>query len=47
MSLKVVNTIYFLKIAQKRCEWKLDETSTIDSKNAARIKLDRKWLCKL
>ena len=37
MALKVVNTIdlldwYFLIIAQKRCERKLDETSTIDSK---------------
>ena len=30
MALKVVNTIYFLIIAQKRCERKLDETSTID-----------------
>ena len=32
MALKVVNTVYFLIIAQKRCERKLDETSTIDSK---------------
>ena len=30
MALTVVNTIYFLIIAQKRCERKLDETSTID-----------------
>ena len=32
MALKVVNTPYyiFLIIAQKRCERKLDETSTID-----------------
>ena len=30
MALKVINTIYFLIIAQKRCERKLDETSTID-----------------
>ena len=34
MPLKVVNTLYFLIIAQKRCERKLDKTST----------LDRKWL---
>ena len=26
----IVNTVYFLIIAQKRCERKLDETSTID-----------------
>ena len=32
MALKVVNTVYFLIIAQKRCERKLDERSTIDSK---------------
>ena len=32
MALKVVNTVYFLIIAQKRYERKLDETSTIDSK---------------
>ena len=32
MALKVVNTYYFLIIAQKRCERKLDETSTIDLK---------------
>ena len=32
MALKVVNTVYFLIIAQKRCEKKLNETSTIDSK---------------
>ena len=32
MALKVVNTVYFLIIAQKRCERKLDETITIDSK---------------
>ena len=30
MALKVVNTIYFLIIAQKRCERKLDEASTIE-----------------
>ena len=30
MALKVVNTVYFLIIVQKRCERKLDETSTID-----------------
>ena len=32
MALKVMNTLYFLIIAQKRCERQLDETSTIDSK---------------
>ena len=32
MALKVVNTYYFLIIAQKRCERKVDETSPIDSK---------------
>ena len=30
MALKFVNTIYFLIIAQKRCERKLDEASTIE-----------------
>ena len=30
MALKVVNTVYFLIIAPKRCERKLDETSKID-----------------
>ena len=30
MALKVVNTVYFLIIAQKRCERKLDEASTSD-----------------
>ena len=30
MALKVVNTVYFLIIAQTRCERKLDNTSTID-----------------
>ena len=29
MALEVVNTYYFLIIAQKRCERKLDETSKI------------------
>ena len=33
MALKVVNTHYFLIIAQKRCERKLDETSTIVKKS--------------
>ena len=32
MALKVVNTVYFLIIAQKKCERKLDETNTIDCK---------------
>ena len=32
MALKVGNTDYFLIIAQKKYESKLDETSTIDSK---------------
>ena len=32
MALKVVNTVYFLIIAQKKCERELDETSIIDSK---------------
>ena len=30
MALNVVNTVSFLIIAQKRCERKLDKTSTID-----------------
>ena len=33
MALKVVNTVYFLIIVQKRCERKLDETSIIDLKS--------------
>ena len=32
MILKVRNTIYFLIIAQKRCERKLDKTITIEVK---------------
>ena len=33
MTLKIVNTVYFLIITQKRCEKKLDETNKINSKN--------------